>query len=73
MKSQLILYSNLMIDDDRHKPAYRFMPGDYVAMLYPELADVRARNLLTGQQIMELEQYIVCVRCGRQCAGTCRP
>ena len=72
MNSQLILFSNLMVDDDAHKPEYRFMPGDYVAQLYPVLADVRSRNLLTPQQIVELEQYLVCVHCGRPCAGTCR-
>ena len=71
MNSQLMLYSNLMVDDDEHRPAYRFMPGDYLPIVFPEFRDVQKRNALTPQQLVELDQYLVCVRCGRKCAGTC--
>jgi hypothetical protein len=71
MKSQLILYSNLMIDDEKHKPEFRFMPGDYIALLYKGLADKRSWDMLTPQQLRELKLYVVCARCGRTCAGTC--
>ena len=70
-KSELILFSNLMIDDDQHKPAYKFMPGDYVALVFPEFRDKRTWSNLSTQQITELTQYVVCSKCGRACAGTC--
>jgi hypothetical protein len=71
MNSQLTLNSNLMIDDEKHKPQCRFMLGDYVALLYKGLADKRSWDQLTPQQIKELQLYVVCAHCGQTCAGTC--
>ena len=70
-KSALILFSNLMVDDDQHKPTYKFMPGDYVALVFPEFRDKRTWSDLSAQQIIELTQYVVCSKCNRACAGTC--
>jgi hypothetical protein len=64
--------SNLMIDDEQHRPHYRFLPGDFVGEIYPALVDNRVwERELTPMQRMEFTQYIVCVRCRRTCAGTC--
>jgi hypothetical protein len=72
MKSNLSVKSNLMLDDDERRPQYRYIPGDYVGEIYPQFVDVRVyESVLSKQQIIELEQYLVCVRCHRPCAGTC--
>lgn len=70
MSSDLTVSSNLMLDDAEHKPEYRFLPGDYVGKIYPDTVDVRS-NALSEQQMVELKMYLVCLRCGRTCAGTC--
>jgi len=72
MISNLSVRSNLMLDDDQHQPQYRYLPGDFVKEVYPNLVDVRVyQQALTKKQIVELEQYLVCIRCHRACAGTC--
>jgi hypothetical protein len=72
MNSNLAVRSNLMLDDEQHKLQYRYLPGDFVKMVYPELSDVRVYEAtLTEQQITEMRQYLVCIRCRRPCAGTC--
>lgn len=72
MKSNLAVRSNLMLDDDKHRPQYRYLPGDFLKLVDPDIADVRVRDsYLTKQQILEIQQYLVCMRCGRVCAGTC--
>jgi hypothetical protein len=72
MPPNLAVRSNLMLDDEHHKPQYRYLPGDFVKLVYPELADVRTYDsTLTRQQTIEMRQYLVCVRCRRPCAGTC--
>lgn len=72
MNSNLAVRSNLMLDDDQHQPQHRFIPGDYVGKIYPGLVDVRVyETALSKRQIIELQQYLVCVRCHRPCAGTC--
>ena len=72
MKSNLSVLSNLMIDDKDHKPEYKFLPGDYVGRIYQHYVDVQAMNqFLTPKQIVELKQYLPCLKCGRTCAGTC--
>lgn len=72
MDANLFISSNLMIDDDEHKPEWRFIPGDYVGAIYPEVVDSRNadRDLSVRQQV-ELKQYLVCLICRRPCAGTC--
>jgi len=72
-KSELTLYSNLMLEDAQHLPKYKFMPGDYVKLVYPEFRDKRNWHNLSSRQISELTHYIVCARCHRACAGTCEP
>lgn len=72
MDSNLAVRSTLMLDDEAHTPQYRYIPGDYVRAIYPELADVRVyETALTKTQIIEMKQYLVCIRCRRPCAGTC--
>lgn len=70
MTSNLTVSSNLMLDDAEHKPEYRFLPGDYVGKIYPTTVWVGSKELSDGQRI-ELEMYLVCLKCGRTCAGTC--
>jgi len=63
-----------MINDDEHKTPshYRYLPGDYVRLIYPELTDARvAESQLSKRQLIDKDQYIVCTRCRRPCAGTC--
>ncbi len=72
MTSNLSVRSNLMLDDDQHKLQHRYLPGDFVKEVYPNLVDTRVyQQELTKEQIIELEQYLVCIRCHRACAGTC--
>ena len=70
--SNLSVSSNLMLDDDEHKPEYRYFPGDYLAIVNKTLVDVRVIDSnLTRRQIIEYKQYIPCLICGYTCAGTC--
>lgn len=71
-RSDLRLFSNLMLDDEHHKPEYKYMPGDYVKVVCPEFRDKRTWVDLSSQQIAELLFYVVCARCNRACAGTCQ-
>jgi hypothetical protein len=70
-KSKLMIFSNLMLDDDQHMPKYKHMPGDYLPLVFKELRDKRTWGNLSERQIAELTQYVVCGRCSRACAGTC--
>jgi hypothetical protein len=69
--SKLMLFSNLMLEDRQHLPKYKYMPGDFVQIVFPEFRDKRTWNELSSRQIAELMQYVVCARCNRACAGTC--
>lgn len=72
MTSNLSVRSNLMLDDEQHKTQHRYLPGDFVKEVYPNLVDTRVyEQELTKVQIIELQQYLVCIRCHRPCAGTC--
>lgn len=72
MNSNVAVRSNLMLDDEQHKPNYRYIPGDYVGKIYPELTDTRVSwKELTPLQLVEMRQYLICIRCQRPCAGTC--
>ena len=72
MNSGLMIKSNLMLDDERHYPHYKWMPGDLVAEIYFEFLNPQYldRNL-TRQQRQEYLQYLPCLLCGSRCAGTC--
>jgi hypothetical protein len=71
-RSDLTVRANLMIDDEVHKPESRYLPGDFVAAVFPEFRDRRvADTRMTPQQLSERDQYLVCAICGRTCAGTC--
>lgn len=73
MQSNLAVRSNLMLDDGEHMPQHRYIPGDFMKLVYPFLADVRIYNeAMTEEQIIEMRQYLVCILCRRPCAGTCR-
>ena len=72
MNSNLAVRSNLMLEDEEHKLQYRYLPGDFVKMVYPELADVRTYEAtMSREQIIEMRQYLICILCRRPCAGTC--
>ena len=71
--SNVSVRSNVMLDDVEHKHMYRFLPGDFAAQVYPECRDVRSfERLLTKTQLIEKQQYLICMLCKRPCAGTCR-
>jgi len=70
--SNLQILSNMMIDDLAHKEQRKYIPGDLFKELYPLDASVQCRKwTMTPQQIIESQQYVPCLRCGRQCMGTC--
>ena len=72
MKSNLIIKSNLMIDDDQHKPEYKYLPGDYIGYIYPKKIDSRLiERELSAHQLIEYKQYLECLICKMPCAGTC--
>ncbi len=71
MKSNLNVTSNLMIDDQSHKPEARYIPGDLIVEIFPEFKDKRTHDQLTLTQIAEYKQYLVCLNCKNTCAGTC--
>jgi len=74
MKPNLDKRSNLMLDDKMHEPKHKYLPGDFVGQVYPKKVDRRAiEKELTRKQIIEYEQYLVCLICKRACAGTCVP
>ena len=71
-RSDLKVLSNLMWDTPENHPHYRFMPGDLVGEIYREFVNPESMHrTLTPQQRREYEQYLPCLLCGRQCAGTC--
>jgi hypothetical protein len=73
MQSDLDILSNLMIDDESHKPEIKYLPGDFLVLVYPEKVDKRCiESELTPKQILEYEQYLTCNICKRPCAGTCQ-
>lgn len=72
MESNLNVKSNLMIDDANHIPEYKYLPGDYIGIIYPQyIAPSIRENFLTREQNIELDQYLVCHLCGKMCAGNC--
>lgn len=71
MKANLRIISNLMIDD-ASIIKHHYLPGDFVAQVYPEKVDSRViERELTPKQIIEFQQYLVCLNCRMPCAGTC--
>jgi hypothetical protein len=73
MQSNLAVRANLMLDDAEHRPQHRYIPGDFMRLVYPDLTDVRVfQGTMSEKQIIEMRQYLICVLCRRPCAGTCR-
>jgi len=73
MKSNVNIRSNLMIDDEAHKPEYKYLPGDYIGQIYPGKIDSRVIDReLSRQQIIEYDQYLECLICRKPCAGLCK-
>lgn len=71
-RSDLQVASNLMLDDEEHRPHYRFLPGDMVGQIYKEFVNPETiHRWLTPRQVSEYFQYLPCLLCGRPCAGTC--
>jgi len=72
LKSNIAIKSNLILDHPDYKPVHRYLPGDFVKKIYPGMVDTRTiESALSKRQIVELEQYLVCILCGMPCAGTC--
>jgi len=72
MRANILVASNIMIDDDQHRPHEKHIPGDLFAQMYPDrLHPEYFHNWLTERQIREYKQYLVCGLCHRTCAGTC--
>ena len=72
MGTNLAVRSNLMLDDEHHSTQHRYIPGDFLNEVYPDLTDTRVyERELSKQQIVEMLQYVKCIRCHRPCAGTC--
>lgn len=73
-RSDLNVASNLMLEDRDHQPHYRYMPGDLLGQIYREFISPpeTIHYHLTQRQQLEYLQYLPCLLCGRQCAGTCR-
>jgi hypothetical protein len=52
----------------------RSLPGDLAVQIYRQLLwpdTWSIKKALSEVQWQEYEQYLVCRRCGRPCAGTC--
>lgn len=79
-ESNLQIKSNLMIEKvdgievKNSKYQRRYFPGDFAALIEPSrMKDNRVREqYFTPQQIYEYQQTIICLTCGRPCAGTCK-
>jgi hypothetical protein len=72
LSSNVTVRSNVMLDEGSSQLKYRYLPGDFAALVYTECRDARtSENYLTAQQKLEKSQYVRCIRCGRPCAGTC--
>lgn len=71
-RSDLTVRSNLMVDDQGHQPETAWLPGDLLAVKFPEWADSRVIEKYFGPlQLEEYREQLVCLRCSRPCAGTC--
>ena len=72
MNSNIQVASNVMIDDDEHRPHERYLPGDLFAQIYPDQLNPEFyHQCMTSRQIEEYKHYLVCGLCHRTCAGTC--
>ena len=73
MNSNLRIKSNLIVDDEKYQPVYKYIPGDLIGEIYPNMLDKRCiEQDLTFKQRIEYEQYLICNICKKPCAGTCR-
>lgn len=70
--STLQIRSNLMVDSEDREPHLRWLPGDFLALVYREYRDRRNWQRVRPEQKIEIEQYLVCRLCGKPCAGLCR-
>jgi hypothetical protein len=58
VKSDLRIFSNLMLDDADHKEHHRWMPGDLVGVIYKEFVNPEfMHRTLTPRQQPEYLQY----------------
>ena len=72
MLTNIDVQSNLMLEDEKHEQQHKYLPGDFLAQVYPEKVDRRViEQELSTRQIIEYEQYLVCNICKKPCAGTC--
>jgi hypothetical protein len=65
--------ANVMTVQARAEDDIAYLPGDLAAKVYGHLwlTPKGIRKHLTPHQLVEYEQYLVCLRCSRPCAGTC--
>ena len=74
MNSNIQVRSNLMVleVDGKLIDKKRFFPGDYYALLYPNLTDSRVIEMyFSKEQLIDYTKAMVCYRCKKSCAGTC--
>ena len=50
-----------------------YLPGDFAVRVYQGLwsSTQVIQKRLSKEQWLEYHQYLVCLKCGRPCAGTC--
>ena len=72
VSSPLLRAGFCIISQNFLSPAYKYFPGDLIAIVKPSLVDKRGIHLeLTPRQIEEYDRYLVCTICNKTCAGTC--
>lgn len=72
LKSNIDIYVNIMvIEDEQTFEDIKHIPGDLLKQINPSLTDVRNKHL-TKRQKFELELYMICNKCKKSCAGTCK-
>lgn len=74
-ETNLSLQPNVMLMPQEDTEQLRYLPGDFAMQVYRRTLLSRpglAEEYLTGRQRMEYQQYLICSKCGRPCAGKCR-
>ena len=64
MNSNIQIQSNLMIDEGYSQEKYKYLPGDFIALVHPGKVDKRVMHKdLTPRQISEFNKYNPCSYC----------
>jgi hypothetical protein len=64
---------NVMVETPEGTQDLHALPGDFAFAVYKRFwpTPESARQAMTPKQYQEYQQYQVCLRCNRPCAGTC--